>query len=156
MISALLSDKNLRLFPDWSWGAVSFGFSKGFLNARQVRQVAAIIAEGSPSFADDARVIQLLEAGESDPILHLLDSLTADASPTAEGVTDFWAGVTLVVLGSNINLVTDPLGVIEAMYSELDYPKLMAQFVRYMPHEGSNSEGDIVNRLEDFAKQALG
>lgn len=155
MISSLLNDQFLRLLPNWNWGAVSLGFSKGFLNARQVKLIAAIIAERNSALKKDPRVTRILEAGETDPILHLLDSLTADFEPTAEGAADFWARLTLVILGSNTRSVSDPLGIVEAMYSELDYPKLMAPFVRYMPYEGSNSEGDILKRLEDFSKQAL-
>lgn len=154
MISSLLSDRFLSLIPSWHWGAVSFGFSKSFLTSRQVRLVSAIIAEENPVWTNDPRVIQLIESGESDPILHLLDSLAAEAGPSPEGFNDFWARVTLSALGTNLKSLADPLGIVEAVYSELDYPKVMAQFVRYMPCEGSNSEEDILDRLEGFAKKA--
>ena len=64
-------------------------------------------------------------------------SRLADAESTSsDDVPGKWLYLVLAWLFENRRSVNDPLGRVEEIYSDFDYPREIAPFVRYMPMVG--------------------
>lgn len=129
-----------------------YGLEHGFLKERTVIELAA----------DEAR------HGSSDPVMHELAMLLRDqvdqvpemlkALDDPETIRDpresarKWLYLELKAAYCSRDRLNDPLGGVEQIYAEFDYPPAMVQLVRYMPLPPGAEPGEsaLMMEWEDF------
>jgi hypothetical protein len=145
----------------------------GFLIAEGIPLEAEDLRYGlERSFIKEWTVIDLavdaVRRGASDPVLLELAVLLRDE---VERVTDVlaalddperihdpresvrkWLYLQLKAAYSQRMRLSDPLGVVEQIYADFDYPPAVAPFVRYMPFQPGDESGDaaLIQRWADF------
>ena len=138
MITTKVPYDFLRDRVDLSWRDIQFGLDRQLITA----QVAIDRATDRLDQSSDASVdqVELASRSASDSISELVDRLAdAEAAPSND-VQDKWLYVVLAWLFENRQSVKDPLGMVEEVYSDFDYPPEIAPFVRYMPMDGPDLE----------------
>jgi hypothetical protein len=80
--------------------------------------------------------MDVAERSKQDPILATVISL-AEREPNAnkDRAAETWLCILLAWLFENRRSVDDPLGLVEEIYADFEYPKKVAAFVRYMPSD---------------------
>lgn len=131
---------------------LAYGFERGYVKARDVVALATRdVAEGS-----------------SDPVLMELAALLSDETsrvPEVLGVLDDperihdpresvrkWLYLELKAAYVRRGQLSDPLGVVEQIYSDFDYPPILEPFVRYMPLRAGDEPGEdaLLKRWEHY------
>ena len=126
---------------DMSPEDLEFGFNRGLIEAGDVVEVAT----------------EELRRGSADPIILELACLTKTDVGRVNEVLELtadplrihdpresarkWLFLELQELYLLRDRIDDPLGVIEEIYAEFDYPSVMASFVRYMPADEGHAVG---------------
>ncbi len=132
-----------------------YGFEQGFLKPNGVVDLAA----------DEVR------RGASDPVMQDLASLLRDevervpemlaALDDPERIHDpresvrKWLYLQLKAAHQDRDRLTDPLGVVERVYADFEYPPSMASFVRYMPLLPGDEAGEpaLMRRWAEFLER---
>ena len=132
---------------DLGWDEIKFG-----LDHQLLRPKAAIEKATEQLCGTDAapkEVVELASLAESEPVADLVARLAkAQTPPVEEHVKAKWLYLALAWLFENRQSLVDPLGMVETVYADFDYPKEIAPFVRYMPMDGP----DLGNREQNEAR----
>lgn len=123
-----------------TWQEVLFGL-ENMLIAPQVATELATEQLDQPSAGRE-----VLELAIRDPEASVIPAVatlaeTEPQQPTQE-ITDKWLFWVLAWLFENRTSLDDPLGMVELVYAEFDYPERVAGLVRYMPSDRPSS-GDL-------------
>lgn len=115
-----------------SWRDASIGYRRQWLSwDGAIALACSRLSEGE----DDPLVVEL--AGISKVaaacVGPLLDTLASHDTTDEATSKDKWLYLNLAWLFENKNKVDDPLGAVECVYADFDYPEEVAPFVRYMP-----------------------
>jgi hypothetical protein len=129
-----------------------YGLERGFLKAGTVIDLA--VEEVRRGGSDP--VMQELAALLRDEVDQVPDVLTALDDP--ERIHDpresarKWLYLQLKAAYSDRERLTDPLGVVEQIYSDFEYPPTITAFVRYMPLAPGDVAGAdaLTQRWHDF------
>jgi hypothetical protein len=129
-----------------------YGFERGFLKPEDAVAIAAHeVGQG----ADDDVLMALAcllrdEVGRVAGILEGLDDPERVHDPR-ESVRK-WLYVQLKAAYEERGRLSDPLGVVEEVYADFDYPPAVAPFVRYMPLRPGDKPGTgpLIDRWRDF------
>ena len=132
-----------------------YGFEQGFLKPIGVVDLAAVE----------------VRRGATDPVLHDLASLLLDevgGVPEVLGALDDperihdpresvrkWLYLQLRAAHRDRDRLGDPLGVVESVYADFDYPASVAPFVRYMPVSPGDEAGEpaLMQRWAEFLER---
>jgi hypothetical protein len=111
-----------------------YGFTHGWLGSAEVVQVA-LAGYGS---AEDAAYTELalLLSDQFDRVPELAELL-----PTAPNASRVWLYLALAWVYEHRTDFPDPLGVVEMLYDDFDYPEEIEGFVRFMPARESEPTG---------------
>jgi hypothetical protein len=150
----------LELEPDFVLGEdvpleaedLRYGLERGFLKANAVVDLAAEeVRRGSLD-----PVLQDLAALLRDEVNRVPDVLTALDDPERihdprESVRK-WLYLQLKAAYTDRERLSDPLGVVEQIYADFDYPPAVASFVRYMPLGQGDEAGEsaLIGRWAEF------
>jgi hypothetical protein len=129
------------------WNEIKFG-----LDQRLIKPKAAIDRATEQLCAADGaqkEAVELASRTENESVAELVLRLAdAEKPPTDERMKAKWLYLVLAWLFENRQSLVDALGMVESVYSDFDYPKEVAPFVRYMPMDGP----DLGNREQNEAR----
>ena len=137
----------IRQHVELGWPEIKFGLDQQLLKPKAAIDKATDLL----SVADDVpkEVIELAGLGESEPVTELVSTLITKEVPPSDGqIKAKWLYLVLAWLFENRESLVDALGMVESVYSDFDYPKEIASFVRYMPL----NELDLGNREQNEAR----
>ncbi len=130
-----------------SWNEIKFG-----LDQQLIKPKAAIDRATEQLCAADAapkEAVDLASLTESESVADLVSHLAKnEAAISDERIKAKWLYLVLAWLFENRESLVDALGMVESVYSDFDYPKEIAPFVRYMPMDGP----DLGNREQNEAR----
>jgi hypothetical protein len=129
----------------------ALGYRRGWLRAPEVvRWAEDALARGE----DDASVIALagLGAAELGEVGERLDDLVPDAYA---GSSEVWLYLVLLAVYGSRGRIDDPLGVVEQVYADFEYPEAIAPLVRYMPAPPGAPLGEaaLLDQWKDWLDQ---
>lgn len=120
---------------------LGYGFERSFLKPADV--VALATREVGRGVDDDVLVAlrSLLrdEVGRVPEVLELLDDAERVHDPRESARK--WLYLQLKAAYDERERLSDPLGVVEEIYADFDYPSAVASFVRYMPLRPGDEPG---------------
>jgi len=117
-----------------SWQDVLFGLQNELLDPAATQALA--IAELDHADAND-ELIELASLEPGEPVAHHVERLAEREAPQPQSsIAERWLYLTLAWLFDHRDSLPDPLGSVETVYAEFDYPEGIAGFVRYMPSDG--------------------
>lgn len=117
--------------PWLSWRELFFGFENGYIDEKGVSEyVCDALTSTSPT---EAIELASLEPHENYLVRDILKSLTDKYSSTESNLTKPWIFLLLSFLLENKENYNDPLGIVEELYADFDYPEEIAPLARYMP-----------------------
>lgn len=134
-----------------SWKDIIWAVERGIFGWKDVRDFAVAKLDGkSPTF-DIENEISMLGKNEASEIM----SLARDAASIecdCGSVPDRWRFLLLKWIYENRDSFAHPLGVVEELYAEFDYPQEMEPFISFLPPGGGwdptkHSRGENENRL---------
>jgi hypothetical protein len=130
-----------------SWTEIKFGLDHELVKPKAAIEKAAEHLSGTD--AAPKELVELASLAESEPVADLVSHLTKiETPPSDERIKDKWLYLVLAWLFEHRVSLVDPLGMVETVYSDFDYPKEIASFVRYMPMDGP----DLGNREQNEAR----
>ena len=125
----------IRSLTRLSWTELLFGLSHQLVKPFAAVEMATV--ELSESESASPNLMTLAGLGPTDRVLDLVRDLAHEDPPTpTSDVAAKWLFLTLAWLYEQREHVADPLGVVELIYADFDYPSEIEPFVRYMPGEG--------------------
>ncbi|SDI53076.1 hypothetical protein SAMN05421505_1644 [Sinosporangium album] len=110
-------------------GTVAYGFQEGWLRREGVIDIClrrTLVGDVNP-FVE--RLAYLLR-DEIDSVDQILTAAEADPTEEEKGC---WIYITSAWVYENREVLSDPFGIAEMLYSEFGYPEEMEGFIRYMP-----------------------
>lgn len=131
---------------------LGYGFERGFLKPADL--IALATHEVGRGADDDVLVAlgSLLrdEAGRVPDVLELLDDPERVHDPRESARK--WLYLQLKAAYDERERLSDPLGVVEEIYADFDYPPAVAPFVRYMPLRPGDEPGvgPLMDRWADY------
>ena len=129
-----------------------FGLERGFIKAAAVIDIAtAEVKRGSadPVLQDLAALLRD-KADRVPDVLQALDDPERIHDPRESARK--WLYLELRAAYADRDRLADPLGVVEQIYADFEYPPAIASFVRYMPLQPGDEPGEsaLISRLADF------
>lgn len=126
--------------PWLSWRDIKYGLEHGFLSATGVVEFAvnSLVAESSAELYE----LACLSGNDFEEIQRCLDSLEAKNLGDVEYLEEVWIFLILLWIFMNRETYKDPLGVLEELYADFDYPQIMTRLIRYMPAADNFLEGE--------------
>lgn len=129
------------------WNEIEFGIERGLISPK------VAIDRATEQLCSDKtspkEVVEMASLTEGESLASLVFRLAqAETPPPPECVREKWLYLVLAWLFENRESLVDPLGIVEEVYSDFDYPREVASFVRYMPMVGSN----LGNREQNEAR----
>jgi hypothetical protein len=143
-----------------SWRDISWGYEHQLLSwSSPIEFAVHRVAAGS----NDRVEIELagLEKSEAHKVGDLVRQLATGESPDSEeAIRRKWLFLVLAWLYEHKEQLDDPLGEVETIYANFDYPADIAGFVRYMPVTGEydprrHTKAENEKRLFDLWKEYL-
>ncbi|HEV8421134.1 MAG TPA: DUF2247 family protein [Actinomycetota bacterium] len=122
---------------------VRYGFERGWLRPQTVIEWAVHQVEKNES---DPIVIDIasLLMDEIDRVPAALDQLDSpDRIHDPRSSSRKWLYLQLRAAYEKRRDLADPLGVVETIYSDFDYPQTLEGFVRYMPLRPGDDPGEV-------------
>jgi hypothetical protein len=140
---------------------LGYGFEHGFLKPADVVALATHeVGRGVDDDDDDVVVAlgSLLrdEVGRVPEVLELLDDPERVHDPRESARK--WLYLQLKAAYDERERLSDPLGVVEEIYADFDYPSAVASFVRYMPLRPGDEPGagPLMDRWRNYlAREGL-
>lgn len=144
---------------DLSWGDVLWGYERSMIGWPSVVAMANDRLSGE---LGNNLVRDLSMVGKSNVYLvgEILRTLASDRSDGADITSKKkWLFLNLSWLYDNRNQLSDPLGEVECIYADFDYPQDISKFVRYMPTQDDSVKFRSVeennNRLYGYWKEYI-
>lgn len=129
-----------------------YGMARGFLKADAVVDIATeAVRRGTKDSVLDKLSVLLRDELDCVPdILSMVD--TAERVHSPRGPARKWLYLELAAVYRGRAQFTDPLGVVEQLYAEFDYPPAVARFVRYMPLQPGDQPGEeaLMRRWREY------
>jgi len=125
----------LRQLP-LSWQDIKWGYDHGWLSATGVVDYA--IARAGEGYDESSTAVTLagLSPRELAEVTALLYALAQNEENNDEAESmKKWLCLILTWVYGQRDQLPDPLGVVEELYADFNYPVEMRSFVRYMPTE---------------------
>lgn len=136
---------------------LAFGFSEGFLSRSGVVDVALAKLEAGVELSSAEERVALLLSDELDLVDDLVDDLGVGSEPW-ERRARFWLLLVLSWVLENRDEFDDPLGLVELLYADFDYPEEIEGLVRFMPLQPGQEAGvaALERRWEAFVDRVSG
>ena len=132
-----------------------YGFEQGFLKAGAVVDLAVdeVRRGATDPVLDDLASLLRDEVGRVPEVLGALDDPERIHDPR-ESVRK-WLYLQLKAAHCDRDRLSDPLGVVERIYADFEYPPSVAPFVRYMPLSAGDGAGEpaLMQRWVEFLER---
>ncbi len=120
-----------------SWADIKYGLDH--LLTPPETAIRHAISSLEQSTAPQSEEVQLAGLSNADSVIDFVSALSArEVSKDESIMRDRWLFLVLAWLFENKEGLPDPLAVVEAVYSDFNYPHSMSSFVGYMPMQGSD------------------
>lgn len=143
--------------PWLSWRDIKYGLHNGFLNSNEVVEYASkSLSTDSPA---EQYELACLAGNDTGSIWECVNRLAIKDKQRSEDSKNAWMFLVFLWVFMNRDRYQDPLGVVEELYADFDYPESVASIVRYMPAKDSSLEGEEQlfknwsNMLESLRKE---
>jgi len=148
MISVKIPFEFLADFCHLTWRDIEFGLSHNYISPEVAIDFAC--SRICDNQAPDPDELIIAGCSKDDPMLERVRILAEREAPTtsAADVRAKWLCILLAWLYENRATFEDPLGMIEAIYTDFDYPEEIAHLIRYMP----NAEPDLGSKEANLAR----
>lgn len=138
-----------------NWNDILFGISNGyFSNAAAIEYAIILLGEHNNEVKVlDLACLNLSEITKEALLLEYINELANGVSEKEKEETkDKIMYVLLRKIFDNKEIFENPLYVVELVYSDFDYPKLISNFVRYMPPDNPREYGikQIYKNWEEY------
>ncbi|UOO81473.1 DUF2247 family protein [Uruburuella testudinis] len=126
-----------------NWSDILWGYEHNYLGWIDVIDISKYFL-ATQETQKDFLILELSQIDKSSiyKIKPILESLV-ETKNTYD--TDKWLFMILQNLFINRNEVLDPLGVVENIYADFDYPEEIESFVRYMPRSYECKPSQLTN-----------
>jgi hypothetical protein len=145
--------------PWLSWGDIKYGLDRGFLNSTGVVEYAVKrLSSESPA---EQYELACLSGDDGNDVQECVSRLAVKDVRDVGGAEKAWMFLIFLWVFINRDKYQDPLGVVEELYADFDYPESIASIVRYMPAIDPSLEGenqlfkDWSDILESFRQELL-
>ena len=140
-LNIILSYKYIsNLFPI-SWFDILFGINEGFLDSKAAVEHAYSIIEKEEDSSQ--MILDMAFLRENESIYPLIDELVREENEQDEELAkEKYSYAVLKWVYENQTSFSEPLGAVECIYADFDYPEIVSKFVRY----ASNNEPDLGSR----------
>lgn len=133
--ASFLRDHNIKL----SWSQILCGLDKGLISAKEITIYALNIVEEDTKAIPEIILLAGITKEELFKVRELVEKLAEFENIQNKGnAEDTWLYIVLLWLYEHRNVIEDPLGKVEIVYADFNYPASISSFVRYMPSEESN------------------
>jgi hypothetical protein len=143
-----------EMFP-LTWTDVLYGLEKNCVSTQFA--ISHANAELTCDKDADEKVLIIAIASEQDSIIEYAKELAeSDGTGHSKQAQEKWLCLTLRWLYENKEKLSDPLAMVEEIYSDFDYPEQMSTFIRYMPSNDTNlgsirdNNDQMFRRWHDF------
>ncbi|SFS54861.1 hypothetical protein SAMN04488601_1011568 [Paenibacillus sp. 453mf] len=116
-----------------TWNDVSFAIENGFMSRISAIEHAFEIISKEPNPSKD--VIDLTWLKDDKGVLYYLDRIISSTERDYNGSKKKFLYLILSWLYEHKTQYSDPLGMVEVIYADFDYPTEISEFVRYMPSQ---------------------
>ncbi|WP_422403358.1 DUF2247 family protein [Pseudomonas sp. GZD-209] len=146
--------------PWLSWGEIKYGLDRGYLTPKGVVEYA--LKRLSAESTADQYELACLAGDEVDNIRECVIRLAAKDVRDDKASAKAWMFLIFLWVFINRGEYQDPLGVVEELYADFDYPESVASIVRYMPAADPSLEGEDQllknwsNLLDSFRRELEG
>ncbi len=131
-IGATFVLEQLRL----SWTEVLWGYRRQYLGWSDVVEMATRCINQEPDGSDTVIELASLTRQDAQRAGEILEALSrAEATDVGTDPKRVWLFLILAWLYANRDHRSDPLGDVERVYADFEYPEEIAGLVRYMPAE---------------------
>lgn len=120
-----------------TWQELKYAIEKGLLSPEKAIEHALTLL--SEDTNESSLLFELASLYHDEPVHSYLDELAQlEPSQDVNAVKEKWLYLMLDWLFAEKDKYSDPLGLIEQIYADFDYPEIISTFVRYMPMDGPN------------------
>ena len=141
-----------------TWQDILYAIEQKFLSPKAAIEHAMIELSKVEEYPQSLVDLASLDKGDSiHPYLDELVDLESD-QPN-EKINEKWMYLILAWILENKNNWVDPLGIVEQIYADFDYPEQISTFVRYMPSDEPDlgslelNEARLYKKWEDYLKE---
>jgi len=120
---------------------IAAGYRMGFLDDRTVVKLAEREISAGSSTIPAVEELALLLSDDIDRVPTLVSQVESSTEATGEEPWRVWLFLTLAWIHENQDPSGDPMGDIEAVYAEFDYPEEMEGFVPFLPAPSGQASG---------------
>ena len=143
----------IRKWTDLGWTEISYGLAQGILGAQDAIDVAQDRLAGA--VAAGPELAALAEARTLDPVQALVEQLARhEPEASLSELQRKWMFLLLAWVFEHRSDYADPLGIVELLYADLDYPAQVESLVRYMPMEEPDLGSTALNEARLMTKWA--
>lgn len=116
-----------------NWREILFGLKEELLDPAAPMEIAAELVDDETS---DIKLVELAGLSANDDGRQYLEALAArEREETLQELRAKWLCVVLAWIFEHRSEYADPLRAVEEVYADFEYPKRIANFVRYMPSD---------------------
>lgn len=145
-----------RLRDPVDWSDLRYAYENQLVDGQALIDHACRVL--SETECDDDNVLAIASARETDELKPLLDRVVSYEDYTPEQARK-WALILAAFISESD--VADKLEAIEEVYSSIDYPEELAEFIRYMPMNGPDlgskeaNESRMLESLKELSTQVV-
>ena len=142
-----------------SWRDVLFGMNNELFSPKEATQLAAQQL-GERSAPDPALVDLAILSDDESGLQYVQQLAAAEPEEDSDKIQQKWLYLVLAWILEHKDNYSDPLGAVEAVYADFGYPKVISQFVRYMPMLDADlgskqaNEGRLYDKWKSFIEDA--
>jgi hypothetical protein len=143
--------------PWLNWADINYGLHRGFLSSTGVVDYAAkSLSAESP---EEQYELACLTGDDANDVQECVSRLAVKDVQDVKGSEKAWMFLIFLWVFMNKDRYQDPLGVVEELYADFEYPESVAPIVRYIPAADPSLEGEDQlyknwsNMLELFRKE---
>ncbi|OEC32586.1 hypothetical protein A7D25_23310 [Pseudomonas sp. 21C1] len=126
--------------PWLSWGDIKYGLDRGFLSSIGVVEYAVKrLSAESPA---EQYELACLDGDNANDVQECVSRLAVKDARDVEWAEKTWIFLILLWVFINRDRYQDPLGIVEELYADFDYPESIASIVRYVPAVDPSLEGE--------------
>lgn len=115
-----------------TWGDIEYGIENKYISSDIAIDHAMHELAECEDYSQD--LIDLASLSKGDTVYPYLMKLAEVSKELKDNIIkEKWMYLILDWIYNNKNKYSDPLGIVEEIYADFDYPEIILSFVRYMP-----------------------
>lgn len=123
----------IQRYGPWSQIELAWAMGRNLIDFEVVRQCASAQTDLEESFNASALIDRLESAFPEERSAVAMQLALLDENFNEDAISRRWLVAFLTDLYDKRDAIADPLGEVERIYADFDYPESVESFVRYMP-----------------------